>query len=238
MIRPSLPRHWPAFTAAPTSQRAAATRYPRATTDESASSAQHAEMTRQRGDQPSTRPIRDAAPSQQHASSGAISLPASSTPPTPLLLGIEEAPAWTRDKSGSMRSGYRPRMSAGECVRSLWYPHNQSGSVWTFVAKLGISTATCFELCGSLAATAPADALGAGGGALAAVVATAGTAGIPSASTATSAAAAAAPLLLLLVADFIHTPASIAFHLFQPVSPELKVRDPTGAHTPKTLRSP
>ena len=30
------------------------------------------------------------------------------------------------------------------------------------------------------------------------------------------------PLALLLISDLIHTPASIAFHLFQPVSPGLK----------------
>ena len=237
MIRPC-PSHGPAFAAASrpisckwTARHPPGARHPRATADERPAPAHAEVVVTQLRRPPSEKPNHALSEQCQQVSlSGASCPPASSAfpPPRPLLLHIDEAPAWTRDKSGAMRSGYRPCMPAGECVRSLWYPHNQSGSVWTFIAKLGISSVTCFELCRSLGPAMPADggaALGAAAAAIAAAGAdgTGGTATAAAAFTATSAAAAAAPLLLLLAADYIHTPASIAFHLFQPVSPELKM---------------
>lgn len=89
-------------------------------------------------------------------------------------------------------AGERPPMGAMDCMRSLFYLHNQWANIWIFILKIPMSATACFILSSRVIAN---------GDGYTHII----------------------PFAVLLFACLAHTPVSIAYHLFMPVSPSLKL---------------
>lgn len=106
-------------------------------------------------------------------------------------LRYEDTPEFLKDKSGAVRSGYRPQLTYRQCIASLGYLHNQSGNVWVFIAKIPLSAVACAAACAHVASHGDGQHT--------------------------------LPFAVLFAACLVHTPVSVAYHLFMCVSPRVKM---------------
>ena len=100
------------------------------------------------------------------------------------LLSRDQAPEHLR--LPSMLTGYRPKLSFLESLRSLFYLHNQWGNAWVFIVQIPVSI---YFYCKSSSTDHAFDASA-----------------------------------LLLASCLIHTPVSIAYHVFMSVGADVRCR--------------
>lgn len=63
------------------------------------------------------------------------------------LYTYEECPLFLKDTTCTLYTGYRPQMGYIDCIKSIFYLHNQWGNIWTFIIKIPLSALACIILC-------------------------------------------------------------------------------------------
>eukprot|EP00455_Lapot_gusevi_P045648 TRINITY_DN5873_c0_g1_i6.p1 TRINITY_DN5873_c0_g1~~TRINITY_DN5873_c0_g1_i6.p1 ORF type:complete len:300 (+),score=46.75 TRINITY_DN5873_c0_g1_i6:80-979(+) len=123
--------------------------------------------------------------------------PKSSAPRDPPLLTIAEAPFYLRDVSGLIKGGYRNIMSPYQCLRSLFYLHNQTYNIWTMIVAMICTSLAYYFMSRHFLFLYGSD---------------------PALVRFLDAAQEhlRKPLLVLCLSCLIHAPSSIAYHLFLP----------------------